>query len=195
MKLLIAIILSALILLPGCAQRTIPYACQSVSQEKMANCVYTFSVLEQNPYYCYSLTNMDQRRTCLHDSAEPAMKTALERASPADRSAIFAPAANEGTQPAQKEEIPTYPQPPPMATVPAQCDSYSGSAKDSCLSSAAITQLDMAACGAITDSEFRKSCISDVARKTKDISSCDTLASPDDANLCRLYARGDEFKG
>jgi len=195
MKLLVALILSALVLLSGCAQRTIPNACQSTPQEKLANCVYVNAVLEQNPYYCYSLTNMEQRRTCLHDAAEPAMKTALERASPPERETIFyAPPSDE--QPYYVAPVSQSPQQPEKtAVVPAQCDSYSGTAKDDCLFAAAIAQLDMPACSAISDSALRKSCISDVARKTKDIASCDTLASPDDANLCKLYARGDEFKG
>lgn len=192
MKLLFALALSAL-LLYGCAQRTIPSACQGVAQERLANCVYVNSVLEQNPYYCYSLQDLVQRKTCMHDATEPSMKKALERASAEERDSIFGPAKPvvqsppvNATPPQEPEQLPVQPAGP--------CDVKVGKDKDSCIKASAVAALDISACTGVFDPSVHQSCISDIARKTKNISSCALLLTTDDVNLCKLYARGDESK-
>ena len=49
------------LLLFGCTQAGIPSSCANVSVDTLSNCVYVSSVLEQNPYDCYSLQNTTQR--------------------------------------------------------------------------------------------------------------------------------------
>ena len=186
-----ALILCALILLSGCASRTIPSACQAAKQGMLANCVYVNSVLEQNPYYCYSIADLEQRKTCLRDASEPSMKSAIERAPQAEKDSIFAPPQ---LPPSYVEVPPAPPQEKPAPIKPGECNSKTGAEKDACLKAAAISNLDMAACRWISDAAVRKACISDVARKTKDISSCSLLNSTDDINLCKVYAKGEDAK-
>ena len=192
MKPLVAVlIVSALVLLSGCAQRTMPYACQTAQPNRLANCIYVNSVLEQNPYYCYSIPDIDQRKTCLHDATEPSMKVAVERASQEEKNAVFA------NQPAPVQQPPVQ-QPPAQPQPPAQalaCSTLSGDELNTCLKAAAISSLDISTCGRIADTTVRQSCISGVAVRTKDIASCDTLSLLNDVNLCKLYAKGEETKG
>ncbi len=178
-----ALIVSLLMLLSGCAQRTIPYACQSVPQDRLANCIYVNSVLEQNPYYCYSIPNTGQRKTCLHDATEPSMKAAVERASQEEKNAVF---ANQQA-PVQQPPAPAQPQPPAQAGA---CNALSGDELNTCLKAAAVSSLDISTCGRIADTTVRQSCINSVAVRTKNIASCGTLSLPDDVNLCKLYAKG-----
>jgi hypothetical protein len=131
---------------------------------------------------------MVQRKTCLQDAAEPAMKAALQRSSPGEKDSIFAP---------QAPSEPVYPQGAPSAPASPEkqgCEAKSGAERDACLKSEAISALDISKCGRISGASLRKECISDVARKTKDIGSCAVFNTTDDVNFCKLYAKGEEAK-
>ncbi len=176
------------LLLCGCASRAVPNACQSVSQGALANCVYVNSVLEQNPYYCYSIENLEQRKTCMQDASSPTMRTALQRASPEEQKSIFISA-----QPPPQDYSQSPPSRPPAA--PQQgCGAKAGAERDACFKAEAISTLKISTCDQIPTASARQSCISDVARKTKDIESCSALKSSEDANLCKFYAKGEEAK-
>ncbi len=176
-----------LIVLFGCLQPSLPESCAGVAKSKLANCVYVGAVSEQNPFYCYSLSDIEQRKTCLQDAADPAMKKALQRALPSQRDAIFETEDNE------LPPTPPNVQPKPVPMLPSgSCDSADASEKDSCLVSAAISQSDMSLCGMVFDLKARQMCISDLARKTKNISACDVLEDENDQLLCRGYAKGGE---
>lgn len=189
MRQLAALALLGMLFLSGCVQESPPQSCASVPQEKFANCVYTAAVLEQNPLYCYSLPDLEKRATCMKHATDPAMRKVLQKAEPAEREAIFAvPAANETPAPA-----PQQPADNPAALARA-CDSFSGQEKDTCLKSAAVDSLFITVCDYVADPSTKVSCIAEVARRTKDLDSCKTLAEEESRNLCRLYAMGEESK-
>jgi hypothetical protein len=183
-----ALAMLALAFLSGCAQMAIPSACQSLPDAKMANCIYINSVAEQNPYYCYSLLNLSQRKTCLQDSTDTAMRDALQRAPQEQRDAIFTQLPPPQKQPAQK--APAVQQPP----IPAQasgCNSTNSSQAGSCLRALALSQLNVTACDSISDSVQRNGCISGVARMAKNVSACASLNGTEEASICSYYAKGE----
>ena len=183
-----ALALLALAFLSGCAQLAIPSACQPVPAAKMANCIYVNSVAEQNPYYCYSLLNLTQRKTCLQDSTDTTMRDALQRASQEQRDAIFAqPPPSQQQQPA-----PPAPAVQPPAMAPANgCNSTNSSQANSCLRALAISQLNLSACDLVSDSVLRNSCISNIAIRVKNVTACAALNGTGETSLCSYYAKGE----
>lgn len=184
-----ALSLLALAFLSGCAQLVVPSACQSLPAAKMANCIYISSVTEQNPYYCYSLLNISQRKTCLQDSSDTAMRDSLQRASQEQRDAIFTPAL-PSQQPAP--QAPAVKQLPVPVPTPANgCNSTNSSQANSCLRALAFSQLNVTTCDSISDSVQRNGCISDVARRAKNVSACASLNGTEEASICSYYAKGE----
>ena len=178
----------ALIFVSGCAQNTSPSACSGVQQEKFANCIYVNAVNDQNPFYCYSLANRDWRATCMRDAAEPASRAAMQRLSPAQRDALFG--APDAANPEEKTPPPA-PKPEEKPPAPTGCDAMTGTARDYCLRSSAFNNNTIGTCEAISDSAVRENCIALIAKKTRNITSCHTLADKKNFDLCNLYAKAE----
>lgn len=182
--------LSLVLLVFGCAQSSLPQACSSTPAQKIPNCAYVAAVMEQNPFYCYSISDMQQRATCIKDSSNPVMQSELERSSQAQRDAIFAPAA-PAVPPAITPPIPSQNntwQPPAAET---DCMAMQGGERDSCLSAYALNGKIIADCGQIISQPLRESCITQVAKATRDMESCKTLEVQADYEICRLYSQGE----
>ena len=184
-----ALAILALVFLSGCAQTAIPSACQSVPAAKMANCVYINSVQEQNPYYCYSLLNLTERKTCLQDSTDTAMRDALQRAPQEQRDTIFVPQQAQPQPPVQNAPSVVPPSAPPVPS--GGCNFANSSQEDKCLRALALSQLNVAACDSIADSVQRSGCISDVARLAKNVAACASLNGTEEKSICSYYAKGD----
>ena len=176
----LALACAALFLMSGCIQPSLPSQCTAVPAGKLANCIYTAAVSEQNPFYCYSIPDMEKRATCMRHSQDPSMKKALSRAEPEVREQIFA--NNSAVQP------PAEPSAPPSPT--AECDSLEASYRQACISSKAMREGKVELCELLFDTSLRTSCIGSVAQKTKDIKSCDSLSDDSDVSLCKSYAKG-----
>jgi hypothetical protein len=115
------------------------------------------------------------------------MKKKLQSALPSQRDAIFGE-----TGAAAKNETPPAP-PREEATTPAAgagCNSKAGSEKDDCIKSEAISSKDLLLCESIIGKSVREACISEIAQKTKNVSSCGVLVSQNDSNLCMAYSSG-----
>jgi len=188
MFLIVALALLASFFLFGCAQASFPEVCRSVSASKMANCIYVNAVLEQNPFHCYSIEDLNQRGTCMKHATDPAMRKAVQNAQAQDLDAIFAePKAEPAQAPAASANI----------TEPgnAPCTSMTGLAKDNCFKTEAINSKSIVSCEKVADGSLRSACIAEVAKKTKDIESCKTLTDEESRSLCRLYAKGETPAG
>ncbi len=184
---LLAFLAATVFLLSGCIQDQVPSACAKVAGAKLANCIYTNAVLDQNPYYCYSLSSTEQRQICMRDAANPAMKKKLQSALPSQRDAIFG-----DTPVAAKDELPP---PPPAEEISApspgqECNANAGPEKDTCIKSEATSSKNIKLCESIAGMPVREACISEIAQKTKNVSSCSALTSQNDSNLCRTYSSG-----
>lgn len=176
----LALACAALFFMSGCLQSSLPSQCASVPAGKLANCVYTAAVSEQNPFHCYSLPDMEQRATCMRHAQDPSMKKALSRAEPEVREQIFA--NNSTAQPQAK------PSAPPSPT--AECDPLEAAYKQACISSKAMREGKVELCKMLFDTALRTNCIGSVAQKTKDLKSCDSLSDADEIALCKSYAKG-----
>jgi hypothetical protein len=194
-----ALLSLAIIAFSGCAQLGAPPQCLNATPDKLANCVYVNSVLEQSPYWCYSLSDMAQREKCLRDSTSPATQKELERMSSRERNAIFsetgtgAPDLPEAPIPKQPGQQPGTPLPPapPQANTPAGAPpGISG--EDARAFSKAVQENDMAPCVSISDKATRASCITQVALRVKKPSVCEVLAAQEDIDICNLYAKAGE---
>jgi len=186
---LIAASLAFFLMFSGCTQSSLLQACQGIPSEKLPNCVYVNAVLSQDPFPCYSLSDVSQRTTCIKDATDPAMKSELERSSQAQRDLIFAP----------KEPTPVQGiarQPPSQNPVQQQpdaetgCMAKEGGERDVCFSTFAIENRIIAHCAQIINQPLRESCIAQVARATRDIASCETLPVQEDYEICRAYSQG-----
>jgi len=178
-----AIIALASLLLFGCIGDSRPSACSNVAPSKLANCIYINAVSEQNPFYCYSISDSAQRATCLKDAADPSMKKALERSLPEQRESIF----NEQQEP---EEAPPAPPSKPPAKPSVPCDYANLTQKDSCIKDMATNKSAISNCEQIQAQTIREHCISEIAQKTKSPSSCSALTVETNRNLCNLYSQG-----
>jgi len=156
----------------------------------MANCIYINAVLEQNPFHCYSIEDLNQRGICMKHAADPAMRKAVQNARAQDLYLIFAQPSPEPHTP------PSPPQPPANKTEPEEgCLSKIGNEKDSCFKAEAVASKSIISCEKIADASLRSACIAEVAKSTKDLESCKTLAEEENRNLCRLYAKGETPAG
>lgn len=162
----------------------------------MANCIYVNSVLAQDQYTCYSLSNTTQREKCLRDSSDDSIRQLLESMPPAERDKIFTAVAE-----AVNNYLPTQPsapsqQPSPgssnVLSVPNTSSQNGASEIDKQLYAQAINSNDMVPCVSIADSSTRKSCITQVALKVKNPASCGLFTEKDDIDICNLYAKAGE---
>lgn len=182
----------------GCAQLGVPPQCLNATSGTMANCVYVKSVLEQAPYGCYSLSDMEQREKCLRDSTNPSMQKELERMPQRERDGIFAIASGSADA-IQQALLPSQPSQPPPQQVPIPPPNTSSagmpagiSGEDAQAFSKAVQENDMAPCVSISDKPTRASCITQVALRIKKPSVCDVLTTQEDIDICNLYAKAGE---
>jgi hypothetical protein len=181
-----AFLLISLALLFGCLQSGIPSECSGVSSSKLANCIYVKAVSEQNPLRCYALQEKDRRASCMKDATNPAARNTLGRIEESQRESVF----TEPSEPAKPETPPQKPAEKPARF--AGCDSAPKEEQDVCLRESALNSSTMAICEQIKDTSILQNCITQIARMTKRPEICDSLKSKDNAELCRLYAKGGE---
>ncbi|MEM4348574.1 MAG: hypothetical protein QXN37_03325 [Candidatus Anstonellaceae archaeon] len=172
-----------LVLLYGCITSPVPNNCQGLPQEKFANCIYIEAVSDQNPNLCYHIADLGQRKICLQDAIEPSAKAALSKALPSEKEAIFVPQAKDQTQQSGslREEQPQLSKQP--------CEDKVGIQKDECINELAIAQSNMKKCKEIEEWSIRQICISNIAKKTRNLSLCNEF-DPNtlDADLCKFHA-------
>ncbi|MCX8197415.1 MAG: hypothetical protein N3G80_03830 [Candidatus Micrarchaeota archaeon] len=174
MRILLAALLAFLLF--GCIGAPVPSNCQGLQADDFARCIYFEAVSEQNPSYCYHIADLDQRKICLRDAIEPSAKAALSRATPQQKEQLFS------TPPAE----------PKPAALPELTERQPECQTDECISQTAITQLNISACKAIKSQSARDVCIYTIARKTKNLSLCDSFEpGTKEADLCKSYAKGD----
>ena len=176
----LAFLFSIMLFASGCAQTSIPAACAGLPENRLSNCIYIQAVSEQNPFYCYSISDTSQRATCMRHASDPAMKKTLQNSKASDVGGIFA----------KQEEPPA----PPVETIPEPqvgCESKSGKQKDECFRTEATSKSDIHICEKVSDKAILEACISQIARKTKDLESCKALFAAANRDLCRLYAKGE----
>ena len=195
-----SVIVSALVALAlffGCTQSAAPSSCAGVADARLANCIYTSAVLEQNPYPCYSLASLSQRDRCLKDSTDSAAKIRFESLSPEERARVFAtgglvvaptpprqsiePAARLPNGAPSAQPNPQGVNPPPGVSE-ADAQSYIQ----------ALNSNDLAPCASIVDASARASCITQVAQKVKRPEICPVFAMKEDRDLCNMYAKAGE---
>ena len=184
--------LALMLLLFGCTSGGIPSACANSSIEKLPNCIYVSSVLEQNPYSCYSLQNNSQREKCLRDASDSAVKKLLEQMTPSEREKVFS--AISGAAGASGVIIP----PAPPANEPANANPNpviinpptGVSEADTQAYEQAVAANDLAPCTKINDASTRASCITQVALRVKNPAMCVQFTLQSDIDLCNMYAKG-----
>ncbi|MEM4554274.1 MAG: hypothetical protein QXT25_00285 [Candidatus Anstonellaceae archaeon] len=170
-----------LILLYGCIASPIPSNCQNLSKDKFSNCIYIEAVSEQNPNLCYHISDLEQRKVCLKDAIEPSAKAALSKALPSEKETIFVSQESKPAEPEVRvEERPAAKKP---------CEGLIGVQKDNCISELAITQSDMKKCKEVEEWSVRQICISNIAKKTRNLSLCNEFEPNTlDSDLCKFHA-------
>ncbi len=189
MRLPLAILLGvSLLLVFGCAQPTPPQQCLNGSSANLSKCIYRTAVLGQEPYTCYSLREQQQRIDCLRDSTDPSAKKNLDRTVEQERAPVIVPPKTQNitVEPA----LPTEPEPEPLPPGYESCNSLRGDDRDLCILSISVNKFNLRACERIVDSTFRNSCISQIAMRTKNITTCESLSTVNNQELCRSYAQG-----
>lgn len=180
-RLQLSLLLAAAIFLSGCLQTSVPSQCTTLSPSKLANCIYINAVVDQNPFYCYSLEDVSKRATCLQDASEPSMRKVVQRSLPSEKDRVFSdePAVAPPTGPAQPEPEQTE-----------GCPSVAGDERDRCLLETAIGGSDVESCEDIASPAVVESCIAQIGSSTKNIALCEKLSEKRNQDLCKLYARG-----
>ena len=173
-------------LLLGCVQTSVPKSCAALASADAANCVYTQAVLEQNPFYCYSITDMALRSNCMRHATDPVEKKRLENSQRQGIAAQQPPVA----------PAPAVEPPPSIPAGPAaQCDGQNGTSRDECFKADAISSSDLLACLKVESASLKQSCVSQVALSTKDVESCVNLGDKALRDVCRTYAKGETPSG
>jgi hypothetical protein len=168
------------ILFAGCVQTSAPQACAGIEAGKAAACVYEQAVLEQNPFYCYSIADIQLRQACMRGASDPVVKKQLENSK------------RRGGQPSQQIPAGAAKPPPSAPTQPAaSCDAMNGTAKDECIRAQSMADADLLGCVGISDQSIRMACVSQVAQSTRDVEFCVNLQDKELRDLCRLYAKGE----
>jgi len=120
---LLILLAAAFILIYGCIQVSPPQNCAALPPEDQPGCTYYSSVMDQNPYPCYSMADMAQREVCLKDAIDPAAKKALMRV-PASKAGNVLAGKTAGSAtvpqpPAPQPTNATAAQPVPQESAPA----------------------------------------------------------------------------
>jgi hypothetical protein len=180
--------LSIAVLLSGCTQGGSPSVCSSGKPAMFANCVYINAVMEQNPFYCYSLEDKYQRGVCIQDASDAAKKTLLERADPATRDAIFAEkSATQPAPPMQENATPT--EQPPVVVPQEGCGSLQDAAKDNCYRALAVEKSNISTCEQVLSPVVRENCIAQEAQAVKKPEICPSLTNQSSIDLCNFYSK------
>ena len=182
-----------ILMLFGCAQAGIPSSCTNVSVDTLSNCVYVTSVLEQNPYECYSLQNATQREKCLRDASDSAAQKLLAQMTPEERAKVFAAISGAIDASGVNVQIPLPPSNVQVNTTPSPTiinPPAGASEADSRAYEQAISANDIVPCTTITDASTRASCITQVAFRVKNPAICSQFTLKTDIDLCNLYAKG-----
>lgn len=183
-----------LVLLSGCTMGGVPQKCSGLPQDRLASCIYIQAVLDQDPFYCYRLDSIDDRKVCIRDSSDSLAKKRLEAMTDAEREGALrgikpAPEAAPPYQPAEPEQPTT--EVGAIVVPPTEPQEVSVQELDAELYSTAVQANDVQLCEQIYDPEVLKSCISQVARQKKNLSICETLSTQDYIEICRMYSQGE----
>jgi hypothetical protein len=164
----------------GCVQTSIPPSCKNVGEGKLQSCIYEQAVLEQNPFYCYSISDTSARAACLKAAVDPVEKKKLQL----NKQESW---QGQGTIIPQqkKEEKKSEPARPPEP-----CEGLSGIDKDKCILGLAVEEKSLVECLKISDNSTKRSCISQVAYISKEPSLCENIPDKDLHDLCRAYSSG-----
>ncbi len=178
----------------GCIQPSQAERCASVFGADKDKCLNETAIGYQEPYICYSISDMAYRQSCLEKSVDPQEAQKMQQALIYGQSSL--------PEPAQTLPVPPQSQ-PPAATAPsgavgtgdtgaqiAGCQKSENISVEACTRMVAIEQSDIALCENITDSDYRSSCISNIALAKKDASLCGRLKNSADANICKYYTSG-----
>ena len=192
----IALIMSLAMLLTGCVQGGLPSTCSNVAEDRLANCVYLQAVSDQNPFDCYSMGNIAQRKMCISDASNQEMKKKVDGMGQAERDLIFV------TAPAPAPAVPVGQPFPSNATNGTDGNGVGNGTVDGNATSTdqvvfeqAVQANDVQLCERIADYSVMRSCISQIARQKKIPAICDTLSNQDNIELCRMYSQGGDVKG
>lgn len=172
------------ILFSGCVQSSAPQACAGFAPEQLAACTYEQAVLEQNPFYCYSISDITARKECMRAASDPIVKKQLENSK----------RRGEPT----RQNVTVVVEKPPTVVPPAEplsCEAMNGTKKDECLRARAMNESDLFGCVKITSQSIRMACVSQVAQSTRDVELCVNLGDKELRDLCRLYAKGETPSG
>lgn len=173
----LAILLAAALFLGGCAQARMPKECESRQGASLESCVYKQAVMAQEPFYCYSISDMEKRVRCLKDATDTAMQKKVQNLRDDEEIEIPAEPANPPQEP---------PAPPPQ-----QNNGAVNTAEiDGSIYAVAVASNDLQLCEQIFDPKIVKSCISQIAQKTKNPELCVSLTSIELVELCNLYSLG-----
>ena len=150
-------------------------------------------MLEQNPFFCYGISDMNVRKTCIGDASNPAMKKKLTGMSQEERDLLLSnntlPIPAPIIPPAQAVTGPPAASPSGNATGNAQNSSFSA---EQIIYNTAVESNEVTLCEQISDTDLLKSCIAQVAKQHKSPSDCDLLSTYPDIELCRMYSQGGE---
>jgi hypothetical protein len=191
------LILSLAMLLTGCVQGGLPSTCSNVTPDRLANCVYIWAVTEQNAFDCYSISDLGQRKMCISDASNPAIKKKLGGMAQSERDSIFV-----------SKPFPSAPSTSIMQPLPSNATEDTGAvldgnetivenatSLDQRVYEQAVQANDVQLCEQIADYSVLRSCISQIARQKKIPAICDTLSDKDNIELCRMYSQGGDVKG
>lgn len=182
-----------ILLLFGCTQASLPSSCANVPANTLSNCIYVSSVLEQNPYECYSLQNTTQREKCLRDASDSAAQKLLEQMTPNERAKVFGAGSGAANAPGAGAQMPLPPSSVQANATPSPTiinPPAGASEADSRAYEQAISANDIAPCTTIIDASTRASCITQVAFRVKNPAICSQFTLKTDIDLCNLYAKG-----
>ena len=191
-KVIVALAALFLVFLSGCAQTGAPADCSGVPPAKFSNCLYVKAVMEQNPFRCYSLSDLNQRAQCIKDASNQEARSSLQRALPEQRDSIFADNVAAPAKENKTEPPPAEAQRSPPAAPLEQCNLLASQDRDNCLRALAVENKVIATCTGISDETVRQNCITQIAKMVKDPSICAPLGKQADRDLCNLYAKAGE---
>jgi hypothetical protein len=176
-------------MLVGCIQIGSQKACEGYSGNQLSSCIYSQAVLDQNGFECYSLLNMTQRKMCIKDASDSSMKPKFQSMSENERLSIF---SDESAKPAPSvpeiEQTDTDNETTVVINTGDNEDINESLYLYSDQYNAAVKSNNLQACEEIPNANVSKSCISQVARQTKNVTACGTLNSSALAQICRSYS-------
>lgn len=184
-----AFLLFGFLFLLGCAQNQVPSACAPLTPgEAKDNCIYRESVISQEPFRCYNISDEAKRSACLGDSVSAEAKQKIKKPpSPKPPATIV---QNRTEQ--QPSENRTQ-----VAQQYAECYATSlEEVRDACLSGLALDRRDISICLLVSGEEFRGQCVVNVAQLIRNPSICQVLNESThraELDLCNTHAKAGEI--